>query len=261
MSREIIIVSLDVTEPRAVRGPGAPHGSDPAARPVPRTPHLLNWSSCANHPRLRSVLLSAALAATLAAPLVQSAQAVTPAAAERATDPAAAFGGSTAHPAGPAGDVAHGSTTTGAPGPEGAPGNETLQPTTDATRPAADPSTPVAQAAPAAADASAACTLASFTALSPAALADFLADRSHTYDGCLRPLLVDWSPELAKVLTPAHVRAVADRITALSPASTAPTTATSRNSGTTCTSRSTSTTATASSTSTTTPPRPRSIAR
>ncbi|MFD8698020.1 collagenase [Kitasatospora purpeofusca] len=169
-------------------------------------------------PRLRSVLLSAALAVTLAAPLVQSAQAVAPpAASERTTDPVAAFGGTTAHPAGPAGDVAHGSTTTGAPGPEGAPGNETLQPTTDATRPAADPATPAAQAAPTAADASAACSLASFTALSPAALADFLADRSHTYEGCLRPLLVDWSPELTKVLTPAHVRAVADRITALSP--------------------------------------------
>ncbi|MER5351725.1 collagenase [Kitasatospora sp. NPDC002551] len=172
-------------------------------------------------PRLRSVLLSAALAVTLAAPLVQSARAATPAAAPTASSPAiaapSAFG-ETAHPAGPAGDVAHGNTGTGLPGPQGAPGNETRQPTTTAGQPVADPSdltTATAAPAPLAADAS--CTVASFTALSPTALADFLTDPAHSYEGCLLPLLRDWHPEFTKVLTPAHVRAVAERITALAP--------------------------------------------
>ncbi|MFE2104910.1 collagenase [Kitasatospora sp. NPDC059463] len=165
-------------------------------------------------PRLRTVLLSAALAVTLAAPLVQSAQAATPD--PLPTAPAAA----PASTFGTTGDVAHGTTGAGIPGPEGAPGNETRRPTTTAGQPVADPSdltTATAAPAPPAADAHAACSVASFAALSPTALADFLADGSHGYESCLLPLLRTWSPELAKVLTPAHVQAVAERITALAP--------------------------------------------
>ncbi|MEV6976026.1 collagenase [Kitasatospora sp. NPDC093806] len=171
-------------------------------------------------PRLRTVLLSTALAVTLAAPLIQSAQAATPT--TTASAPASTTAATTSAvrpPAGPGGELAHASSPAGAPGPEGAPGSTELQPTTTAGQPVADPSDPANAASPStlAADQSGACTLAAFTSLTPAALADFLADKSHTYEGCLRPLLVSWSPELTKVLTPAHARAVAERITTLAP--------------------------------------------
>ncbi|MFE6867135.1 collagenase [Kitasatospora sp. NPDC057692] len=169
-------------------------------------------------PRLRTVLLSVALAATLAAPLVQSAQAAAPGPVAAASAASSTFGEAARHPAGPTGDVAHGASTAGLPGPEGAPGNETRQPTTTAGQPVADPSDlTTATTAPTPLAAGATCSLAEFAALSPSALADFLADRSHTYEGCLLPLLRNWSPELAKVITPAHVRSVAERITALAP--------------------------------------------
>ncbi|GAA1403936.1 hypothetical protein GCM10009639_49350 [Kitasatospora putterlickiae] len=167
-------------------------------------------------PRLRTVLLSAALAATLTAPLVQSAQAVTPGPAPTASVPAApsaTFGDAARPPAGAADEVAHG-TGTGDAGPEGAPENADRQSIATAGQPVADPAAP---SSPTTRTAAAGCDLAAFSALSPSALADFLGDPAHGYDDCLLPLLGTWRPELAKILTPAHVRTVAERISALAP--------------------------------------------
>ncbi|WP_406281884.1 collagenase [Embleya sp. NBC_00896] len=61
------------------------------------------------------------------------------------------------------------------------------------------------------------CTLAEFSALSPQALADFLT-RADIGPDCLRGFLWTYTPDLGRVLTPAHVQAVLDRITALAPA-------------------------------------------
>ncbi|MED7953944.1 collagenase [Kitasatospora sp. NPDC058201] len=164
-------------------------------------------------PRLRTVLLSAALAVTLAAPLIQSARAATP---STTALPAPAAAPAPQPATGPHGEVAHapGQASPGAPGPEGAPGTAAMQPTTTAGQPVADPAS---APTPLAADQGAACSPAAFASLGPAALADFLADPSHGYDDCLRPLLGGWRPELAKVFTTAHVRAVADRISTLAP--------------------------------------------
>ncbi|WP_031071758.1 collagenase [Streptomyces sp. NRRL WC-3742] len=146
---------------------------------------------------VRNTLLSAALAATLAVPLVQGVQAT---AAPAPTVPAVP-----AVPAAPA--------PAASAGPQGSPGSAALQPTTG-TQPG-DPAAAAVQADVTAR--SAACTPETFTSLSPTALADFLADRSHTYQDCLRPLLVNWSPLTAKVMTPEHVRAVAARVSSLAP--------------------------------------------
>jgi microbial collagenase len=61
------------------------------------------------------------------------------------------------------------------------------------------------------------CTLAEFSALSPQALADFLT-RPDVGPDCLRPYLWTYTPDLGRVLTPAHLQAVLDRATALAPA-------------------------------------------
>ncbi|MGW9210099.1 collagenase [Embleya sp. NPDC055664] len=61
------------------------------------------------------------------------------------------------------------------------------------------------------------CTLAEFAALSPQALADFLT-RADVGPDCLRGFLWTYTPELGRVLTPAHLQAVLARITALAPA-------------------------------------------
>ncbi|MGC0416630.1 collagenase [Embleya sp. AB8] len=60
------------------------------------------------------------------------------------------------------------------------------------------------------------CTLAEFSTLSPQALADFLT-RADVGPDCLRGYLWTYTPELARVLTPAHLQAVLARITALAP--------------------------------------------
>ncbi|MFC5884321.1 collagenase [Kitasatospora aburaviensis] len=165
---------------------------------------------------VRNTLLSAALAAALATPLAPTVQAAAgpgPAATARAaaasSAPAAPAASSAAdqdgHRAAPGG--------ASAVGPQGWPGAAALQPTTG-TRPGA----PVGPATTADATArGTACTPEAFTALSPAALADFLADPAHTYQDCLRPLLVTWDVRTAKVMTPAHVQAVAARVSALAP--------------------------------------------
>ncbi|MFJ5117079.1 collagenase [Kitasatospora sp. NPDC088548] len=162
---------------------------------------------------VRNTLLSAALATALAVPLLHSAQAVAGPLGAATTQAASA----TARPT--AGDqVAH----QGAPGaavrsgPQGFPGTAALQPTTGGPQPG-EPATAPPAAARGVAARQAACTPEEFTALGPSALADFLADRGHTYEACLRPLLLTWNPQLAKVMTPAHVQAVADRISTLAP--------------------------------------------
>ncbi|MFF1905453.1 collagenase [Kitasatospora sp. NPDC058218] len=164
---------------------------------------------------MRTTMLSVALAVTLAAPLVQSAQAAgTPAAAVPAPagTPAGASG-SAAY--GPDDAVAHPATAPAgafAAGPGGWPGAAALQPTTAEPQPA----TPTG-AAPAAADQAAPCTVERFSAFTPGELADFLADRRNPYEECLLPLLGSWDARFAKVMTGAHVRAVADRISDLAP--------------------------------------------
>lgn len=151
-------------------------------------------------PRLRNTLLTAALTAALAAPLLQSV-------------PAPASPASPAPAAAPAAAVQHGATgAASSAGPQGWPGAAALQPTTGT-----QPGEPAVAAAAATVEQSSVCTPEAFTALGPAALADFLTDRGHSYQDCLRPLLVNWDPRTAKVMTPAHVQAVADRITALAP--------------------------------------------
>ncbi|MFC9330651.1 collagenase [Kitasatospora sp. NPDC057015] len=165
--------------------------------------------------RMRNTLLCAALATALAAPLVQSSQAL--------GGPAGAVGPAAAAvvPAGPAlsgpgGEVAHAATNPAgafSAGPAGWPGAAGRQPTA-VTPQAADPSG-LAPAEAALTAQGTPCTLDQFSALAPGALADFLVDRSHTYQDCLRPLLGTWDPRLAKVMTGPHVRAVADRISGL----------------------------------------------
>ncbi|MGW4896058.1 collagenase [Kitasatospora sp. NPDC004240] len=166
--------------------------------------------------RVRNTLLSAALATALAVPLIQSAQAAAPAAPATLSAPGSNSGSGSAANAvhGPTGDGGHGASSTTLPGPQGAPGSENLQPTTDAAPQAGDPAGTTAVDT---GEAAGGCSLDAFTSLTPAALADFLADRSHSYQGCLRPLLVDWDPKLAKIFTPAHVRAAAQRVSALAP--------------------------------------------
>ncbi|MGV9263028.1 collagenase, partial [Kitasatospora sp. NPDC003701] len=175
---------------------------------------------------VRNTLLSAALATALAAPLMQSAQAAgtTPATAVRqlaagaaptsAQTPGQTPGQAPDLVAGQAPEqVAHRAAPGGATtvGPQGGPGAAALQPTTGT--PDGDP----AESALAAVTAQgAACPPEVFTALTPDRLADFLTDRSHSYQDCLRPLLTSWNVQTAKVMTPAHVRAVAERVSLLS---------------------------------------------
>ncbi|MFC5889433.1 collagenase [Kitasatospora sp. CM 4170] len=157
--------------------------------------------------RLRNTLLSAAVAVTLAAPLIRSAQ---PAVAADAPTPAAAS------PARSGG--------TGVPAPAGWDGAERLQPNTGARSDApSGPSAGEPAAAPATASAGptaahdASCSREAFTALSPSQVADFLADPAHTYDDCLLPLLGSWDTRFTRLITPAYVQAVAARVSALAP--------------------------------------------
>lgn len=82
--------------------------------------------------------------------------------------------------------------------------------------PADLPIGPPAHLRPQAAALPAGCTLAEFSALSPQALADFLT-RADVGPDCLRGFLWTYTPELGRVLTPAHLQAVLARITALAP--------------------------------------------
>ncbi|MFJ9949445.1 collagenase [Kitasatospora sp. NPDC091207] len=163
---------------------------------------------------VRNTLLSAALATALAVPLLQSAQAVGAAPAVTVRELTTGAARTPAQAPGQAADqVAHQGAPGGATtvGPQGAPGATALQPTTGT--PESDP----AEATLAAVTAQATpCPSEVFTSLTPAQLADFLTDRSHSYQDCLRPLLTSWNVQTAKVMTPAHVQAVAARISQLS---------------------------------------------
>lgn len=61
------------------------------------------------------------------------------------------------------------------------------------------------------------CTLDGVTGLSPERFADFLAADEVTADGCLRGLIWTWDQRLAPVMSRAHIQAVADRASGLSP--------------------------------------------
>ncbi|MFE9397062.1 collagenase [Streptomyces flavidovirens] len=61
------------------------------------------------------------------------------------------------------------------------------------------------------------CTLDGVADLSPERFADFLADPAVTADGCLRTLIWTWDPRLARIMSDAHVQAVARRVSALAP--------------------------------------------
>ncbi|MFE0644342.1 collagenase [Streptomyces sp. NPDC058877] len=59
------------------------------------------------------------------------------------------------------------------------------------------------------------CTLDGITSLAPERFADFLADPAVTADGCLSGLIWTWDARLAPVMSDAHVQAVARRISSL----------------------------------------------
>ncbi|WP_406055272.1 collagenase [Streptomyces sp. NBC_01077] len=59
------------------------------------------------------------------------------------------------------------------------------------------------------------CTLDGITGLGPEQFADFLADPAVLADGCLRGLIWTWDARLAPVMSDAHVQAVARRISGL----------------------------------------------
>ncbi|WP_457031833.1 collagenase [Kitasatospora sp. P5_F3] len=138
----------------------------------------------------RRALLTVALAASLALPLT-----TLPAAAATGTaDPVPAV--SAAPVAGPDDHVDHAATADGG----GQPGPELT-----------------VQQAGSAVAAAPGCTPEAFSAFTPARLADFLADPAVQYGDCLAPLLRSWNPRYAPVFAPAHVQAVADRITSIAP--------------------------------------------
>ncbi|MEV7376452.1 collagenase [Streptomyces sp. NPDC090301] len=62
------------------------------------------------------------------------------------------------------------------------------------------------------------CTLDGITGLGPEQFADFLADPAVLADGCLRGLIWTWDARLAPVMSDAHVQAVARRISGLAAA-------------------------------------------
>ncbi|RLV10195.1 collagenase [Streptomyces griseocarneus] len=61
------------------------------------------------------------------------------------------------------------------------------------------------------------CTLDGVTGLGAEQFTDFLADPAVTADGCLRGLVWTWDARLAPVMSRAHIQAVAHRISALAP--------------------------------------------
>ncbi|MFF8278467.1 collagenase [Streptomyces lateritius] len=168
------------------------------------------------HRAVRTTLLAVALAATLTAPLVSTAQAATPGTvpttfASPKTGPAAL----TPRVANPRDEVerlaeAPAVRTGPATAPRGViagrvPGPQSAAVTGDRARSVAAATTL----------AGVDCTLDGITKLSPTQLADFLADPAVQADGCLRGLIWTWDARLAPVMSDAHVQAVAQRITHL----------------------------------------------
>ncbi|MFC9330650.1 collagenase [Kitasatospora sp. NPDC057015] len=181
------------------------------------------------HRTARRVLLAAAMAATLTLPAVQSAQAFgaeAPPAAARTTTPAAdPTATRTTEPAPTGYDEvdrlgdAVAKAGTAAPAPGGGSLGDALVPgllpdRVGAPAPTADSASTAAGAVTVTA-AGVPCTLDGMTGLGPAALADFLTDPAVSADGCLKTFLWTWDARFAITMDDEHVRAVADRITAL----------------------------------------------
>ncbi|MCF2527729.1 collagenase [Yinghuangia soli] len=110
-----------------------------------------------------------------------------------------------------------GSAADSKPGPISLTGNAGSDPGQGPSGPA-DPGTAPGIGRFAAPTAAPGCTLDEFAALNPAALADFLVRPDVKAGTCLRPFLWTYTPQLARVLTPAHLRAVLDRIAERAPA-------------------------------------------
>ncbi|MDI2127278.1 collagenase [Yinghuangia seranimata] len=171
------------------------------------------------------IATSASLAALALAVLPAtgaSAAGLAPAPAPHSTTSAAPAGGTTATPqGGTADDVDHLGKGTAGSAADSRPGSITVAgkdvPATGKAPngPAAAPAPAVSRfAAPAAVPG---CTLAEFSQLSPKQLADFLVRPDVKASTCLKPFLWTYSPELARVLTPGHLKAVLDRIVQLAP--------------------------------------------
>ncbi|MFF3319835.1 collagenase [Streptomyces sp. NPDC003035] len=175
------------------------------------------------HRTVRTTLLAAVLATGLTAPLAYSAQAAAP-----VRTPAGFAPGSTAQaaPTVPAAPARHApnphdevdrlaQAPAAKTGPAAAPRGVTAGrvPGVQGEGPGAQSLTRTARAATTRAGVP--CTLDGITRLSPAQLADFLADPAVQADGCLRGLVWTWDARLAPVMSDAHVQAVAARITGL----------------------------------------------
>ncbi|MBL1100849.1 collagenase [Streptomyces coffeae] len=170
-----------------------------------------------HRPSPRATLLAAATAAVLTLPLAPSATASASAATHSPTNPTTP---ATSFRSGPAADP--GSTldrSTGveriarAPKPTDGPGRNPHAriPGDKATGKA------VRHSKVKALDGAVPCTLDAVSGLDPERLADFLADPAVTADDCLRGLIWNWDPRLARVLSPAHVQAVSRRVASLAP--------------------------------------------
>ncbi|MFD5771496.1 collagenase [Streptomyces sp. NPDC127049] len=173
------------------------------------------------HRAVRSSLLTTAIAVTLLASAGQAAPqtAEAPAPSAVAAVPGAFAPTGAAEP-NPFDEVERFATArTTAPAPAPAPGGtgDTRARVPGQAKKGAEPAAEKQsfRAAPAATAAGVPCTLDGVTGLSPAALADFLADPAVTADGCLSGLVWTWDARLAPVMSDAHVQAVAQRISAL----------------------------------------------
>ncbi|MFF0487218.1 collagenase [Streptomyces sp. NPDC004435] len=175
------------------------------------------------HRAVRSSLLTTAIAVTLLASAGQAAPqaAEAPAPSAVAAVPGA-FAPTAAAEPNPFDEVERFATArTTAPAPAPAPGGtgDTRARVPGQAKKGAEPAAEKQsfRAAPAATATAAGvpCTLDGVTGLSPAALADFLADPAVTADGCLSGLVWTWDARLAPVMSDAHVQAVAQRISAL----------------------------------------------
>ncbi|MEU8518716.1 collagenase [Streptomyces sp. NBC_01216] len=174
------------------------------------------------HRAMRTSLLATALAVALTAPLAQSAHAADPGvpAAFAARKAAPVTAARPAHASDPRDEVERLAKAPATPGKPGAAPRGVTAGRVPGLRPAPDTgiasdTARTAAGAPVTA-AGVPCTLDGVTGLTPAQLADFLADPAVQAEGCLRTLLWTWEARLAPVMSDAHVQAVAARVTSLS---------------------------------------------
>ncbi|MER7673621.1 collagenase [Kitasatospora sp. NPDC096128] len=178
----------------------------------------------------RRVVLAAAMAATLTLPTLQSAQAVTAAAATpqrphtapaQATPPTSDPDQRTAYD--DADQLGAASAKPGAPAP--APGGGSLGSTllpgllpdhVGAPAPTADQVTATPGSTAPSTRAGVPCTVDGFTGLTADQLVTFLTDPAVTADGCLRTVIWTWDARFATTMDNAHVQAVANKIVQLS---------------------------------------------